>query len=292
MNTQQAPTKVTLRTGRASEAQELGQICFKAFAAISAAHNFPPDFPSVEAAAGLMTMLLSRPDVYSVVAEESGRPVGSNFLWKSDVVAGVGPITVDTAVQNSSIGRSLMEDVLRHADEHGIVSVRLVQAAFHNRSLSLYTKLGFNTVEPLSNINGNPLNLKIEGYQVRKMTADDLPSADAVCRRVHGHTRLSETAGAVKQGTAMVVEHEGRISGYSTGAGFFGHSVGESNEDLKALIGAASDFAGPGFLLPTRNGDLMRWCLEHGLRVIQPLTLMSRGVYQEPSGAFLPSILF
>jgi len=58
------------------------------------------------------------------------------------------------------------------------------------------------------------------------------------------------------------------------------------------LIGSASEFSGPGFLLPTRNGDLMRWCLENGLRVIQPLTLMSRGVYQEPRGAFLPSILF
>ena len=32
----------------------------------------------------------------------------------------------------------------------------------------------------------------------------------------------------------------GRITGYATVVGFFGHAVGESNEDLKALIGAAS----------------------------------------------------
>jgi predicted N-acetyltransferase YhbS len=292
MKTQQAASKVTLRGGRAEEAPELGRICFEAFSAISKAHNFPPDFPSPEVAAGLMSMLLSHPDIYSVVAEEGGRAIASNFLWKSDAVAGVGPITVDPQVQNSSIGRSLMEDVLRHADEAGILSVRLVQAAFHNRSLSLYTKLGFNTVEPLSNINGGALNLKIKGYDVRSMTTDDLAGADDVCRRVHGHTRYNEIAGAVKQGTAKVVEHDGRITGYTTGAGFFGHAVGESNEELKALIGGASDFAGPGFLLPTRNGDLMRWCLQNGLRVIQPLTLMSRGVYQEPRGAFLPSILF
>jgi ribosomal protein S18 acetylase RimI-like enzyme len=292
MKTQQAPTKLTLRNGRSEEAQELGRICFEAFSAISNAHNFPPDFPSPEVAGGLMSMLLSHPAIYSVVAEESGRAVGSNFLWKSDDVAGVGPITVDPKVQNSSIGRSLMEDVLRHADEQGILSVRLVQAAFHNRSLSLYTKLGFNTVEPLSNINGAALNVKIEGYNVRPMTADDLNNADDLCRRVHGHTRRNETAFAIHQGTAMVVEHDGRITGYTTGVGFFAHSVGESNEELKALIGSTNEIAGPGFLLPTRNGDLMRWCLEHGLRVIQPMTLMSRGVYQEPRGAFLPSILF
>ncbi len=292
MQTQQVATKLSLRPGKIEEALELGRICFEAFGAISKEHNFPPDFPSAEAATGLISMLLSRPDVYNVIAAEGGRVVGSNFLWKGDAVAGVGPITVDTNVQNSSIGRKLMEDILKYADEQGILSVRLVQAAFHNRSLSLYTKLGFNTVEPLSNIQGQPLNVKITGYDVRPMKYEDLGGVDAVCMRVHGHTRRNEAAGAIEQGTAMVVEHDGRITGYTTGTGFFGHTVGESNEELKALVGAVTEFPGPGFLLPTRNGEFMRWCFEHGLRVVQPLTLMSRGVYQEPRGAFLPSILF
>ena len=124
------------------------------------------------------------------------------------------------------------------------------------------------------------------------MTSTDLEGVDALCLKVHGHNRHNEVAGAIAQGTARVVEHDGRITGYTTGSGFFGHTVGESNEDVKALLGSSSEFSGSGFLLPTRNGELMRWCLENGLRVIQPLTLMSRGVYQEPRGAFLPSILF
>jgi GNAT superfamily N-acetyltransferase len=293
MQTQTATaTELELRPGKTDDAGELGRICFEAFDAISSAHNFPRDFPSAEVATGLISMLLSRPDVYSVVAEESSRAVGSNFLWKGDAVAGVGPITVDTNVQNSSIGRALMVDVLNHADDNGILSVRLVQAAFHNRSLSLYTKLGFDTVEPLSNINGPALGIKIGGYDVREMTSTDLEGVDALSLRVHGHTRHNEVAGAIAQGSARVVEHDGRITGYTTGVGFFGHTVGESNEDVKALIASASEFSGSGFLLPTRNGELMRWCLENGLRVIQPLTLMSRGLYQEPRGAFLSSILF
>jgi len=44
-------------------------------------------------------------------------------------------------------------------------------------------------------------------------------------------------ASAIERGTASVVEHDGRITGYTTGTGFFGHTVGESNEDVKALIG-------------------------------------------------------
>jgi hypothetical protein len=74
--------------------------------------------------------------------------------------------------------------------------------------------------------------------------------------------------------------------------GFFGHAVAETNEDIKALIAAAPSFAGPGFLLPTRNAELFRWCLERKLRVVQPMTLMSLGLYNEPAGAFLPSILY
>jgi GNAT superfamily N-acetyltransferase len=285
-------TASSLRPGRPEDAAELGRICYDAFSSIADAHNFPRDFPSAAVATDLMSMMLSRSDIYSVVAEESGQITGSNFLWVGDSIAGVGPITVKPTAQNSKIGRTLMEDVLRCADEHRFSSVRLVQAAYHNRSLSLYTKLGFDTVEPLSNIQGPPLNIEIAGYAIRPMTTDDLREVDSLCRRVHGHERSSDVAVSIATGTARVVEHDGRITGYTTGAGFFGHTVGESNEDVKALIAAAPNFGGPGFLLPTRNGELLRWCLAHGLRVVQPLNLMSRGLYQEPKGAFLPSILF
>lgn len=110
--------------------------------------------------------------------------------------------------------------------------------------------------------------------------------------KVHGHDRRGELLDAIKQGTATLVEHGGRITGYATPVAFFGHAVGETNEELKALIGAAPAFPGPGFLLPTRNGELFRWCLDHGLRVVQPVTLMSVGLYNEPAGAFLPSVLY
>ena len=80
----------------------------------------------------------------------------------------------------------------------------------------------------------------------------------------------------------------------SDGAGndFFGHSVALSNPALVALIAAADRFTGPGFLLPSRNAEVFRWCLSRGLRVVQPMTLMTTGLYNEPRGAFLPSILF
>ena len=89
-----------------------------------------------------------------------------------------------------------------------------------------------------------------------------------------------------------VVERAGRITAYASDLGFFGHSVAQTNADLEALIAAAESFSGPGFLLPTRNSALFRWCLENGLRVVEPMTLMANGLYNQPAGAFLPSIFY
>jgi hypothetical protein len=195
-------------------------------------------------------------------------------------------------VQNRAIGRVLMLHVLARVAKQRLPGVRLVQAAYHNRSLSLYTKLGFLVREPLSVMQGQPLAVQIPGYTVRKATRADLDACNKVCLRVHGHDRGGELIDAIKRGTAMVVERNGLITGYTTAIAFFGHAVGETNEELKALIGAAPAFLGPGFLLPTRNWELFSWCLEHGLRVVQPMTLMSIGLYNEPAGAFLSSILY
>ncbi|MDM7920657.1 MAG: GNAT family N-acetyltransferase [Pyrinomonadaceae bacterium] len=285
--------EITYRKVEPADAASLGNICYEAFETISATHNFPKDFPNAEVATGLISMLAPRSDVFSIAAVASdGTLLGSNFLWEADSVGGVGPVTVDPALQNSGIGRELMRMVLDRADDRGLSSVRLVQAAFHNRSLALYAKLGFDTVEPLSNVQGAPIRETMPGYDVRLMTENDIPFTSELAFRIHGHDRQGEVSRSVQMGTGMVVEHNGRITGYTTGVGFFGHSVGETNNDLRAMIAAADGFPGPGFLLPTRNGELLRWCLEKGLRIVQPLTLMSRGMYQEPRGAFLPSILY
>ena len=284
---------LTLRAGRSEDAETCGSICYEAFKAIADEHNFPPDFPSQEVSGGLIASLLARGgDIYSVVADVDGRVVGSNFLWENGTIAGVGPITIDPDTQNVAVGRRLMENVLQRARERNIAGVRLVQAAYHNRSLALYTKLGFDTREPLSNLQGEAIEQEMPGYAVRSATEEDLGACNELCFKVHGHDRGPELFEAIRQGTAAVVEHGGRITGYTTMVGFFGHTVGESNEELKAIIGAAPAFPGPGFLLPTRNSEMLRWCLAQGLRVVQPMTLMSVGLYNEPRGAFMPSVLF
>jgi len=284
--------ELIFRPGKPADAQACGTICYEAFKGIAQAHNFPPDFPSSEVASGLLTWMLSHPGFHSIIVELDGRILGSNFVDERDLIAGIGPITVDPAVQNQAIGRRLMEHALARSTGKGAPGIRLVQSAYHNRSLSLYAKLGFDVREPLACIQGSPLKLIQPGCTVRVATQADLETCNRLCRKVHGHDRGGEVLDGIKQGVATVVERNGRISGYATAIGFLGHAIGETNEDVKALIGAAAAFTGPGFLVPTRNTELFRWCLANGLRVTQPLTLMSIGLYNEPAGAFLPSILY
>ena len=286
--------EIHLRTVTPADAGACGRICYEAFKTFNDRHGFPPDFPSGEAAAGLMQMLVGNPHVFGVVAEVDGRVVGSNFLWEAEPVMGVGPITVETSEQARSVGRRLMERVLERGRERNAASVRLVQAAFNTRSMSLYTKLGFDVREPLACMQGEPMGEKgkVAGHAVRPATERDVEACCELSRRVHGHERRSELMFGLAQETARVVEVGGRVVGYATDVGFFGHVVALENAGLMALVGATERISGPGFLLPSRNGEVFRWCLERGLKVVQPMTLMSTGLYNEPRGAFIPSILF
>jgi predicted N-acetyltransferase YhbS len=276
----------------AADTDECGRICYEAFQAIATQHNFPPDFPSPQPALEFVAHLQSHPEFFGVVAELDGRIVGSNFLDERSAILSVGPVTVAPEVQDGSVGRALMRAVLKRSAERQAMGVRLVQAAYNNRSMSLYTKLGFQTREPLAAIQGDPLLLRIDGFEVRDALEADLDECSGLCTRVHGHDRSGELRDAIAHGTAKVVERDGRITGYTTGVGFIGHSVALSNDDLQALIANADEFLFSGFLLSLRNAELMRWCFEHGLRIVYMLNLMTLGFYQEPRGAFLTSIGF
>jgi predicted N-acetyltransferase YhbS len=293
-----------LRPGRIEDADKVGKIIFEAFSAIADKHNFPPDFPSVDVARGLASSLLSNPRFYSIVAEDNTSNggedkdsiVGSNFLdERSNIVAGVGPLTIDPKYQNKGTGRQLMINVLERAKNKNFSAIRLLQASYHSRSLALYATLGFEVREPISNMQGKPIQEAIPERSVRAATESDTESCNTICKTVHGHDRNGELQDSIKQGSAKVVLHKNKITGYTCGLTFFNHSVGLTNDDLKALISSATNddsYGGPGILIPSRNTHLFRWCLNNGLRIVQQLTLMTIGSYNEPAGSYMPSILY
>lgn len=236
-------TEYKLRPGRLDDANSVGKIIFEAFSAIANKHGFPTTGPlSFDAGSHQASSFLSNPGFYSVVAEgtsgdNKGRIVGSNFLdERSNIVVGVGPITVDPNYQNKGTGRQLMINVLERAKEKNYSSIRLLQASYHNRSLALYASLGFEVKESISTMQGKPIREVIPGRSVRIATESDVESCDAICKAVHGHDRNGELRDSIKQRSAKVVLHGDKITGYTSGLTYFGHSIGLSNDDLKALI--------------------------------------------------------
>jgi predicted N-acetyltransferase YhbS len=285
---------IVIRRGEVGDAAHCAAVSYEAFKTNAARHNFPLEVTPPDAGkVSRWRARISNPAYYVVVAELDGHIVGSNVLDERDSIAGVGPLTVDPSIQDNRVGRRLMEAALIRSVEKQHPGVRLVQTAYNRRSLALYAKLGFEVREMLATMQGPALQSQVPGHEVRPATKTDQDSCNQLCRRVHGHERGGVLLDAIERGTATVVEREDQITGYATVIGFTGYAIGEGNSDLKALIAAAPEFEGiAGFLLPTRNGELFRWCLQNGLRIVLPMTLMSLGLYNEPSGSFLPSIIY
>ena len=281
---------VTVREAVHEDWVEAGRICYEAFARLADRHGFPHDFPTIAAAAEPIRWLIDHPRIHGVVAEEAGRILGSNFLDERGTISAIGPISVDPTAQDRRVGRALMESVLERWRQSDAPGVRLVQIAYHNRSLGLYAKLGMDVRGSFAAMYGEPVRQAMPGYDVRRATSVDEAACNALCMRVHGHTRAGEVREAIEGGDARVVERLGRITGYTTKVNYFFHSVAETNDDLRALICASEGYGTPGFLVPLANGDLLRWCLANGLRVFFVTNLMTIGLYQEPEGAYLPSV--
>jgi GNAT superfamily N-acetyltransferase len=282
---------VTVREAVDADWVEAGRICYDAFASLADRHGFPHDFPTIADAAEPIRWLINHPQVYGVVAvDDDGRILGSSYLDERGTVSAIGPVSVDPGTQNRGVGRLLMEAMLERARQTGAPGVRLVQISYHNRSLSLYAKLGMDVRGTFAAMHGPAIGATYPGYAVRPATLADEAACNALCLRVHGHTRAGEVHEAIEGGSARVVLRLGRITGYTTRINYFAHSVAETNDDLQALIAESADVGTPGYLVPLANGDLFRWSLAHGHTVFFVTNMMTLGLYQEPRGAYLPSV--
>jgi hypothetical protein len=245
----------------------------------------------------MIGFMVNDPGVFGVVAERDHEILGSNFLDERDPIAGVGPIAVDPETQGGGVGRRLMEAVNERGREapgrppatgraqHGLDAALCITRLRRERA---------DRADPRCAARARPAG----GFEVRPLEMADLPACEQVCLAVHGFERTNElkAAAGAPMLEPVVVLREGRITGYATSVTNWalGHAVAESEEDLKALLLGGHLITGDpiDFLLPTRQAGLFRWCLQQGLRVRKPLTLMAMGAYQEPRGAWFPTIAY
>jgi hypothetical protein len=94
---------VVIRRVTPDDAAVCGRIGFEAFATLANKHNFPPDFPTSEHAAHVLSMMFSHPSFFCVVAEQDGKIIGSKRWWS------VGPFG-STPGATFAIRRSISTD--------------------------------------------------------------------------------------------------------------------------------------------------------------------------------------
>jgi len=240
-----------------------------------------------------MQAFVGSPVNWGVVGEADGRIVGSNFVLESDPICGVGPISVDPGQQGRGAGRALMQAVMERAK--GAPGVRLLQDSFNMLSLSLYASLGFEEREPVVVMSGKPTSGPAEGVEVRPLSDADVGACEDLSKKVHGFERTNELRGAMQAFAPSVAVRDGRVCAYATTLSFWpmAHGVAESDEDMQALLrGVAASSDDPVSILVPLRSALFHWCLAEGLRSLKPMNLMTLGSYQEPRGAWFPSVLY
>jgi len=284
-----------IRLAAQADIMACGRIMHEAFKGINERHGFEnTEVPTVEYGCGGAGFWIRNPSCYGVVAETEGRVVGSCFLDERSSIRGVGPVSVEPAVQGQGVGRKLMEALLERS--RGSRGVRLVQFAFNTSSLALYASLGFEVKEPLMLMRGRLSSKTPRDVEVRPMRSQELDACGALCAKIHGFERTNEVRDWLQVFTPFVALRAGRVVAYASAPDEWSanHGVAETEDDMKALLlGIGASMTDPlSFLLPIRQASFFRWCLDQGLRVVKPATLMTVGEYREPAGCYFTSVLF
>jgi predicted N-acetyltransferase YhbS len=289
--------EITIRSATEADTNACGRICYEGFRAVTDRHGYPPVFASIEFATRRLAAFLANPSVFGLVAEleGNGRIAGFNFLSERDPIRAIGPIAVDPSLHGFGIGRRLMQAALDRA--RGAPSVRLVQESYNIQSLSLYASLGFDAREVYAVVTGTPAPAALPpDWEIRPLRDGDIPACEALQQRVLGYSRTNELRETLAIGAPLAALRDGRLRAYASAPTSWqaNHGMAQTDGDLQALLlGAARIRPEPlALLIPVRRAELFRWCLAQGLRAVRPMTLMSVGKYQEPQGAYVPSVLY
>lgn len=281
----------------AEHVESAGQVVYEAFHDIATRHGFPPVFDSLQTATGIVRLLVALERVSAFMVCEEGVPVGVNFLDERGEAGGVGPVAVTVGRQGEGVGRRLMEELLERAERVGIESVRLVQYTYNVGSYSLYSSLGFDMVDMPVHLDGILDPGEEPADPIREADHTEIPGLAALGREVLGYDRTAELETMANFAPPLVVERGGRHAGYlcrfpPAGGTYCGYGAARDEPALRDLLIAAARFGDGGPLhvaIPASQPETLRWALRSGLRIGWLETLMVRGRYEKPEGAYIPS---
>jgi len=279
-------------------------ICYEAFTEFNASVGLSPEFPPREVV-DVPSALLSQafmPGFEGFVAENAeGTIVGSNLVELRDEVAGIGPITVSPAAQDTGAGKLLMQAVMQAAAKKDMRTVRLCQIASNAKSFSLYLNVGFDPLWTCLQYEGFSTVDQIPGFTCEPLAATHVEACSALHKSACGSHRgkdIEAMIGSPHPNCVVIDDATQQIVAYTTGTFLSGHTVATSDDAFKALvvfqskaIQAAQSAGAPlpptTFFFPPGFPHLARWLASNGFRLNRQIVRMGYGPQDTPADGFL-----
>jgi ribosomal protein S18 acetylase RimI-like enzyme len=272
---------ITIRDATSTDQSRTAEIIYGAFHELDQRHDVPAYMNSMEDANIVASHLYGIPKIRGFVAEDDGQVVGVGFIHDlGEVGMGISPLAVAPDAQARGAGQAILDRMIEHA---GGASIRLLQDAFNNATLALYSRYGFVVREQVTCIQGKPPTPKSD----LTITHDTDPAgtSEALHRAIMGFNRPAFP-------TRPVMAHRGaELAGFIAPGTEYPYAAADNEDTLMALIaGLAADLDSPiTVAIPAAHSQTLRWMLDRDGRVIRSMNLMVRGAYQRPSGARLNS---
>jgi GNAT superfamily N-acetyltransferase len=273
---------ITVRDAAPTDQSHTTEIIYGAFHQLDERHEVPAYMNSMEDANIVASHLYGIPKIHGYVAEEDGQIVGIGFLHDlGDVGMGISPLAVAPDAQARGVGQAILDRMIERA---GGASVRLLQDAFNNATLALYSRYGFVVREQVTCLKGA---IPAQSASDLNITHDTDPAgtAEALHRKIMGFNRPSFP-------TRPVMAHRGaELAGFIAPGTEYPYAVADTEDTLIALIaGLAQELGAPiTAAVPAAHAQTLRWLLDRDARVIRSMNLMVRGPYSRPDGARLNS---
>lgn len=240
-----------------------------------------------------------------LVAEDEGKIVGACFYHPRETHVGVGIMAVRPEATGSGVGRALLDEVIKRAED---LPLRLVSSAMNLDSYSLYTRAGFGPVAVYQDMRIPPdveLPPPPAGPgSVRMANVSHLFGMADLEEEISGIRRAKDLAHFVRNPggywtTFVHIAPSGKIDGWLSSVDHAGcRMIGpgvmrDENAALALLHMQLSQARGgsPVFLIGTHESYLIAELYKWGARNVEIHFAQVRGSFSPPGGIIMPTFL-
>ena len=217
--------RVTIREAVEGDWRECGRICYEAFATLAVRHGFRPTSRPSRPRPSPSATSSSTPG--STACRRARRPhPGQQLPRRAVPISAIGPVSVDPTAQDEGVGR-------RYGGHARTRRRAPAPACAWSRSPTTTvpcasTRSSASTCVPASPRSTGTARADAARSSRPPAYPDDRPPVTRRASASTGTTGRASSRRPSGAGTARVVEHLGRITGYTAGVSYWNHSVAET----------------------------------------------------------------